>query len=248
MSEHTEKKEEKPKEAPAENAPLAPASPAPAAGGVTEAVHLKLQKRVEVRTSPVRPPCTPLSPRGRRAVSHLCAQTHARPPLQELERTLRDTQQLLELRMLNPSVMVDDGAAVPQLRARPTRIDDSGTMPFPPGAPMHPAYAGGPTPPAGYSPRRRQPGGITAATVNSLGAQTAKYAPSSGEDDGGGPPFRSQMERRQWLLQEKRRWLVEMRLGKTADAISGIASSPKLPPLALSGGANVDTVATPRCV
>ena len=63
-----------------------------------------------------------------------------------------------------------------------------------------------------------------------------------------GPPFRSQSERRQWLLQEKRRWLVEMRLGKTADAISGIASSPKLPPLALSGGANVDTVATPRCV
>mmetsp|Transcript_72206 Transcript_72206/g.191929 ORF Transcript_72206/g.191929 Transcript_72206/m.191929 type:complete len:679 (+) Transcript_72206:121-2157(+) len=193
---------------------------AEAPSGISEAVHMKLQRRVE-----------------------------------ELERTLRDTQQLLELRMLNPSVMVDDGMGgagmgVPQLRPRPQKLDDSGTMLFPPGAASSPAYAGGgpaPPPGVGFSPRRRKPGGVMAATASSEGAQTAKMGSAATDDDAVGPPFRSHVERRQWLLQEKRRWLVEMRLGKTADAVSGPTSSPKLPPL-LSGGANIDTIATPRCV
>ena len=61
-SEPTEKKEEKPptKEAPPDSAPIAPS--APVVGGVSEAVHLKLQKRVEVRTPP--------SPRARQPRLH----------------------------------------------------------------------------------------------------------------------------------------------------------------------------------
>jgi len=96
-----------------------------------------------------------------------------------------------------------------------------------------------------YSPRQRRPGGVMAPTLSSQEAQTRKYTQSMGEEDAGGPPFRSQGERRQWLLQEKRRWLVEMRLGKAGDAYSGATSSPRLPPL-LSNGAQVDTIATPR--
>lgn len=55
-----------------------------------------------------------------------------------------------------------------------------------------------------------------------------------------GPPFRSQNDRRQWLLQEKRRWLIEMRLGGQQAGYP----QPKLPPLA--SGMDISTVATPR--
>ena len=33
------------------------------------------------------------------------------------------------------------------------------------------------------------------------------------EEEPNGPPFRSERERRAWLLQEKRRWILEMRSG-----------------------------------
>ena len=55
--------------------------------------------------------------------------------------------------------------------------------------------------------------------------------------------------------QEKRRWIVEMRLGHTMPAAAGISTADdvgntKLPPLGaprvLSSGAQLDTIATPR--
>ena len=68
------------------------------------------------------------------------------------------------------------------------------------------------------------------------------------------PPFRSQSDRRQWLLQEKRRWLVEMRLGgggNPAEASIPAPTPSKLPPIpaggaALSNGIDLATIATPR--
>ena len=69
--------------------------------------------------------------------------------------------------------------------------------------------------------------------------------------------YRRRDWRRQWLLQEKRRWIVEMRLGKTGDAtLDGGAgagadgATPKLPQLGasprLSNGLATETIATPR--
>ena len=68
------------------------------------------------------------------------------------------------------------------------------------------------------------------------------------------PPFRSQSDRRQWLLQEKRRWLGEMRLGgggNPAEASIPAPTPSKLPPIpaggaALSNGIDLATIATPR--
>ena len=66
------------------------------------------------------------------------------------------------------------------------------------------------------------------------------------------PPFRSQADRRQWLLSEKRRWLVEMRLGNTPAEPVALPVE-KLPPIGRStleavlvGGMRVDTLVTPR--
>ena len=58
---------------------------------------------------------------------------------------------------------------------------------------------------------------------------------ATGSARGDGPPFRSHVDRKQWLLQEKRRWLVEMRLGRRADATDVETDYPpaeKLPPIA----------------
>jgi len=164
--------------------------------------------------------------------------------VEELERTLRDTQALLEMRTANPAVMIDDLGLAKRYSASP-KLDATGTYNFPVEKP------GKPHPPQGYSPRARMPGGYGGATVASEGAQGTKLTLEGMREgaDVEGPPFRSQAERRQWLLQEKRRWLVEMRLGKSApDAVSGTVSSPRLPPLdnKLSSGANMDTIATPR--
>jgi len=64
------------------------------------------------------------------------------------------------------------------------------------------------------------------------------------------PPFQSQSDRRQYLLQEKRKWLVEMRLGGGGDG-GEIPTPSKLPPIpsggaALSNGTDLATLATPR--
>merc|ERR1712054_56605 len=68
-----------------------------------------------------------------------------------------------------------------------------------------------------------------------------------------GPPFKSESERRKWLLEEKRRWMVQMRLGKmdAYGALPDVASSqPFLPPIRddveLHSGMSLDTLATPR--
>ena len=106
----------------------------------------------------------------------------------------------------------------------------------------------------------RRPGGSHAATAASLGAQSPLISP---RDDSGavpvGPPWKTQSERRDWLLQEKRKWLVEMRLqgqkppgGGGGGGYSGDEGSPdgRFPPIAhpraLIGGHQIDTIATPR--
>ena len=99
--------------------------------------------------------------------------------------------------------------------------------------------------------RKRAPGGVTAMTASSAHAQTGKVlsstdgdAPPEGEF---GPPFRSQSDRRQWLLNEKRRWLIEMRLGNVEPDVP----PSKLPPLSrvgatLSNGMSVAALVSPR--
>lgn len=129
---------------------------------------------------------------------------------QELERTLHDTQLLLEMRMYQPSVVIDEnalslGATKGESPLKSRGRDDTGTN-----APSGERGIGHQE--EGYSPRKRQPGGLMAHTASSQDAVTSKHF--SGKDESVGPPFRSAIERRQWLLQEKKRWLVEMRLGK----------------------------------
>ena len=109
----------------------------------------------------------------------------------------------------------------------------------------------------GQSPRQlrtKRAGGAQAPTSSASANQVSKYSASAvdadAEDGGGalsaGPPFRSQAERRQWLLNEKRRWLVEMRLGNVA-----VDQPAKLPPISpgggfLSNGMQVDALVSPR--
>ena len=115
-------------------------------------------------------------------------------------------------------------------------------------------------PPMPKARKKRRPGGSHAATASSLGAQSPLISP---RDDSGavpvGPPWKTQSERRDWLLQEKRKWLVEMRLqgqkppgGGGGGGYSGDEGSPdgRFPPIAhpraLIGGHQIDTIATPR--
>ena len=72
------------------------------------------------------------------------------------------------------------------------------------------------TPLSPREPNKRRPGGAHAATAASLGSQSARRAPRGKgepeEEAAPGPPFKSDKERRAFLLQEKRRWVVEARL------------------------------------
>jgi len=99
--------------------------------------------------------------------------------------------------------------------------------------------------------RKRAPGGVTAMTASSAHAQTDKVLSSTDGDappEGDfGPPFRSQSDRRQWLINEKRRWLIEMRLGNVEPDVPPA----KLPPLSqagatLSNGMSVAAFVSPR--
>ena len=67
------------------------------------------------------------------------------------------------------------------------------------------------------------------------GKGSSKAASEAG--DAAQAPFKSQGDRRQWLLQEKRKWLVEMRLGDGGGAPPGSGQAPptpsKLPPIPL---------------
>ena len=119
-------------------------------------------------------------------------------------------------------------------------IDATGTFAMP--ADKHqPMLSPRPPPP-------RKKGGGAAGIMGG----TASYAASKsgagrvvvagGGEDEQGPPFRSQADRRQWLLQEKRRWLVEMRL-------NGTESDAKLPPIGmqqLSDGTDLNALVSPR--
>jgi len=119
--------------------------------------------------------------------------------------------------------------------------------------------------------RTKHAGGAQALTAAAAANQSSKVASATdlGEWDdlaigepghAGGrqpgappvPPFRSQADRRQWLLSEKRRWLVEMRLGNTPAEPVALPVE-KLPPISRStleavlvGGMRVDTLVTPR--
>ena len=65
----------------------------------------------------------------------------------------------------------------------------------------------------------KRPGGTHAATTASLSKRGEKPpGAATREGDVHGPPFKSQKDRRDWLLQEKRRWIVEMRMAGQADA------------------------------
>lgn len=102
--------------------------------------------------------------------------------------------------------------------------------------------------------RQRMPGGAQATTAATLAGMTSKVAAQALDANQAGPPppFKSENERRAWLLQEKRRWIVEMRLGH---AVPDVTEPAKLPPISgsqqqvghvLMSGAALDTVATPR--
>ena len=139
------------------------------------------------------------------------------------------------------------------------RLDATGSFAIPGGGGADGGGGGGggpyyqpgmlaPRPPPG--PPRKKGGaagahGATASyTSNKMGAGTVVVA----GDEAAGPPFRSQADRRQWLLQEKRRWLVEMRLGG-AEGITPPSPS-KLPPIPpggqLSNGMDLNTLVSPR--
>jgi len=111
--------------------------------------------------------------------------------------------------------------------------------------------------------RAKQPGGAHAMTASTAANQNARVhsnnpaLPDGSEADDAfysngppqppQPPFKSQSDRRQWLLSEKRRWLVEMRLGNTpAEPVAKLPPIASPSPATLSSGMNVDTLVTPR--
>ena len=164
----------------------------------------------------------------------------------ELERQLAETQALL---MASTGVQMQgamhgargaaDGLAAgfaPPAGVPAAKLDASGTF-LMPVDPAQPAMSPRPPP-----PRKRGTHGHAHIDASGAGATPEEQ-----------PPFRSQSDRRQWLLQEKRRWLVEMRLGGGSDQSQGIQppTPSRLPPIpqgsmALSNGANLATLATPR--
>jgi hypothetical protein len=97
--------------------------------------------------------------------------------------------------------------------------------------------------------------GVQASTASSMLSVSSKVGaptPPDGAPPAQQPPFRSENERRQWLLNEKRKWIVEMRLGHALPEGDEKAVD-KLPPISSHGhghvlmsGAALDTVATPR--
>ena len=93
--------------------------------------------------------------------------------------------------------------------------------------------------------------GPTSSYVASKTGAGALVAATAAGEESAGPPFRSQADRRQWLLQEKRRWLIEMRLGGLGSDSQQVASAPKLPPIPpaghqLSNGMDLNALVTPR--
>ena len=95
-------------------------------------------------------------------------------------------------------------------------------------------------------PRKRGGGAGIYGTTSSFaaGKSGAGHVVVASGEELMGPPFRSQADRRQWLLQEKRRWLVEMRLSGSADAETRL---PPIPPgQQLSNGMDVNAIVSPR--
>ena len=122
-------------------------------------------------------------------------------------------------------------------------VDASGAFVLPTPGPGYGASAGPPR-----AAHKKAAAGPQGSTVSSQHMATKREDGSQGRrgGEGGGanskvdgPPFRSQGDRKQWLLQEKRRWLVEMRLGRRADATDGETDHPpaeKLPPISHGSG------------
>ena len=141
----------------------------------------------------------------------------------ELERQLAETQKLLYAQASAASVRGGgDGGPFGGNFAPPSgvptsyalgagKLDASGAFMMPSGdaAQSYAAQLISPRPP----PRRKAHGGGQGVTSSFAAGTVGKVAGGGGGDGVVGPPFQSQADRRQWLLQEKRRWLVEMRLG-----------------------------------
>ena len=170
----------------------------------------------------------------------------------ELERQLAETQALFYAQAAGGGGRLHAGGAnpfgaaefVPPSGVPPVyaygngnKLDASGAFQLP-GASGE--VAPSPRPPL---PQRKAPGvmGATAAHTTSTALKGSYAGGALAEAEQ--PPFRSQSDRRQWLLQEKRRWLVEMRLsgGTPTDATGGGVKASRLPPLGPSG----DALSTP---
>ena len=54
-----------------------------------------------------------------------------------------------------------------------------------------------------------------------------------------GPPFKSDKDRRAWLLHEKRQWIVAARLAKRDDATEAAADNGKLPAINVGRGSSL---------
>ena len=107
----------------------------------------------------------------------------------------------------------------------------------------------GAKPPQAPRPTRR-PGGAQAPTASSLSSETIAGVESTGRNGDGevqGPPFKSDKDRRAWLLHEKRQWIVAARLAKRDDATEAAADNGKLPAINVGRGSTLDPLSlSPR--
>ena len=106
-------------------------------------------------------------------------------------------------------------------------------------------------PQAPRPPNSRRPGGALAATAASLASEHEMRAEGSsgrkGEGEVPGPPFKSDKDRRAWLLHEKRQWIVAARLAKRDDATEAAADNGKLPAINVGRGSSLDPLSlSPR--
>ena len=119
-------------------------------------------------------------------------------------------------------------------------------MATPPNSSTH----GAKPPPAPRPPNSRRPGGAQAPTAASLASEHFPDVESSGRKGNGevqGPPFKSDKDRRAWLLHEKRQWIVAARLAKRDDATEAAADNGKLPAINVGRGSSLDPLSlSPR--
>ena len=99
------------------------------------------------------------------------------------------------------------------------------------------------------------PNPTQAPTAASLASEQIAEAERRGEATGRkrdgspahGPPFKTDKDRRAWLLHEKRQWIVAARLAKRDDATEPPADSGKLPAINVGRGSSLDPLSlSPR--